>query len=730
MTLISLMRRSAILVFLCLMGSSLTAAPISIESVRLGFADKNSFKLGTWTPIRLVLKADQKTGFSGTLEISTSDDAGTSISVRQPLTLSPGQTQRVTSYIRPGGREPNLSFRFLDTNGKRVSSDGPPGQTIYDVIGAEETVLLTLGKTQGVELIPTLSGYSADQTASTRSIVVEPIDLGDDQLPGRWYGYDSVEAVILDTNSAEAMTALSGRGKALRDWVERGGHLVLSVGENWQGVVDANSELRDLLPALPAGQSRINDLGVIESFAASSNPIVAGQAALAGLQIARLTEVDKRGGKVLAATASLPLIVRGSFGFGRVTLIALDVNQNPFASWVDRALFWDKAIDLKRTTNVGTISAITRAAGRLTSSGNTDLGGLLRRGLEQFPGIKLVPFGWVAFFIFLYILLIGPGDYFFLKKVVKRMEFTWITFPIIVIAVSTVAYFAAYSFKGTDLRVNKIDAVDIDQTTGTMRGRTWANVFSPQNRDYKVAFSPLLIGADPAKVAPEVETLLGWYSSPEVAFGGMGGGGRVGFSGGGYGYESGKLDELINVRIAIWSTKCFTARWFGPAEPVIESELVAVGVDQLNGTVTNRLGKTLNNAVLCIGARAYDLGTIAPGATTRVELTPDRTLAGYLKSLNVSSQAVNGSINIDRVNLIRTLMFNDAIGGGPEQLANAALDDMDLSGQLVLDRPMLVARIDGPAVELRLNGSESNAKIDQTTLVRIILPLTDSKRGK
>ena len=79
---------------------------------------------------------------------------------------------------------------------------------------------------------------------------------------------------------------------------------------------------------------------------------------------------------------------------------------------------------------------------------------------------------------FLYILLIGPGDYLFLRKVIKRMEMTWITFPVIVLTVSGLAYAAAYYFKGTDLRINKVDVVDIDQSTGQMR-LVLANAFQP-----------------------------------------------------------------------------------------------------------------------------------------------------------------------------------------------------------------------------------------------------------
>ena len=76
--------------------------------------------------------------------------------------------------------------------------------------------------------------------------------------------------------------------------------------------------------------------------------------------------------------------------------------------------------------------------------------------------MPVVSFGWVALLIVLYILLIGPVEYFFLKRVLGRLELTWITFPIIVLTVSLAAYFTAYALKGRDLKVNKIDVVDVD----------------------------------------------------------------------------------------------------------------------------------------------------------------------------------------------------------------------------------------------------------------------------
>src|SRR4029077_2422657 len=102
-----------------------------------------------------------------------------------------------------------------------------------------------------------------------------------------------------------------------------------------------------MLPALPTGQERVSDLGALESFAGATKPITPPGAP--PIRVTTLDEVEARGGKILiGASGTIPLVVRGAYGFGRVTLVALDVDQNPFATWEDRPLFWVKALDLRR----------------------------------------------------------------------------------------------------------------------------------------------------------------------------------------------------------------------------------------------------------------------------------------------------------------------------------------------------------------------------------------------
>ena len=78
---------------------------------------------------------------------------------------------------------------------------------------------------------------------------------------------------------------------------------------------------------------------------------------------------------------------------------------------------------------------------------------------------------------------------------------------------------------------------------------------------------------------------MSWFSVPEEQFGGMGSSSRrFSFSGSGYAYQPvGGVESLEDVRIPIWSTKCITATWFGPAAPLVESSLAAAGKRSAGG---------------------------------------------------------------------------------------------------------------------------------------------------
>jgi hypothetical protein len=287
-----------------------------------------------------------------------------------------------------------------------------------------------------------------------------------------------------------------------------------------------------------------------------------------------------------------------------------------------------------------------------------------------------------------------------------------------------------------------MDVVDIDLESHRARGTSWINLFSPQNRDYSIAVKPLSPTLEPPsdpkhiiEPPPGTEVLLTWFGAPEFGLRGMNTRNRgMGFGGGGYGYAPlGKAEELEDVRIGIWSTKGFVARWTSPAPApgtVLDVDLQPVGTDRLAGTITNKLPIPLRDTIVAFGKQVYyKVGTIQPGATVQIDATLDRSFSQHLKekrdsqSFLPANYYVNQVENINRADLLREMMFHDSDSTGLETVPSRTHHDLDLTGQLALGRPMLIAQIDRPGTQLVLGNAPGEAKTEQTTILRVIMPL-------
>src|SRR5205085_8314289 len=131
------------------------------------------------------------------------------------------------------------------------------------------------------------------------------------------------------------------------------------------------------------------------------------------------------------------------YGRGNITYLAFSLDEAPFTLWDGRVDFLKTMINQfapavnanDRNQNFG--------GGWRDGGGTHDVATSLQQSLDNFD-VNVVPFGYVALFIILYILVVGPLDYFILKHVFHKLEWTWITFPTVVLAVSIAAYFTAY----------------------------------------------------------------------------------------------------------------------------------------------------------------------------------------------------------------------------------------------------------------------------------------------
>ena len=204
-----------------------------------------------------------------------------------------------------------------------------------------------------------------------------------------------------------------------------------------------------------------------------------------------------------------------------------------------------------------------------------------------------------------------------------------ITFPIIVLTVSLAAYITAYSMKGRELKINKVDVVDIDPASGRVYGTTLFTIFSPRIDNYTLGVTP---GEGWANELAPGGTAITWMGAPR--------GGRASLLRRSYRYHSdgnGVADGLEKVPVQVWSTKSFSANWSAPIDAsTFESRLEHPAADRSSviGTFVNRLPvPVLSDCVVFYAGQAYPLpgGTIRSGETTRLVLDSGTQAGDWLK---------------------------------------------------------------------------------------------------
>lgn len=398
-------------------------------------------------------------------------------------------------------------------------------------------------------------------------------------------------------------------------------------------------------------------------------------------------------------TAPVPLITRVPYGLGSVTVLAFDVEaaESPFRRWTGRTDFYKSLLQkLAPQVRKGGDQFAQMPMGRSGHEVSHDLSARLSEELDRFD-TQPISFGWVAFFIFLYILVVGPLDYLILKKVFKRLEWTWITFPAVVLAVSVSAYLIAYAVKGNELKVNKIDLIDLDlrsdldeqqQTRQAYAyGTTWFTLLSPRIQSYTIGIEPRVqTWADPA--AATAPAMVSWLARPErgVSRGQMQGLFRRDYE---YNYRALGVKD---VPIPVWATKTFVASYATPLkklplEASLEYEPVAFQETPLTGTLKSRLPFDLEEVVLFYGGKWYPLSDLpATGAEVTVKLKGGQDMARWPQSRGDPHGGPGAQVEpYQPTPFVRDLMFHEKADVS-KQYRNHAQRMLDQSWRLADDR--------------------------------------------
>ncbi len=712
-----------------LLARSAVGAP-QIEGVELGF--DGTYKLGHWTPVWLTVSGvtDPETL---RVELTTADGDGVQAAYRDERRL---HSERVGAdrwrwlcYVKYGRASSPLRVRLWRED--RVKAEHRfAARELPQPREATEELLLVLG--------PSIGEQDALRRRQRERAVVQQLRQAD-ALPRHWYGYDGVDTVIVATHQTSLLEQMDEEQyAAFTQWLQLGGRLVWSVGERAEQILGPGSRLASLAPGELVEVTAQRSTSGLQDYASSTERLEAagGQRIRRfSLPMAVLSEV--RGLVESSETGGpegyLPTIVRYPYGMGQVVFLAFDLEQPPFDQWQGRSALVRRIL----RNSVGQRGQVTDRADRrqITHLGYDDLSGQLRASLDQFTDVTQVEFSWVAGLILVYLLLIGPADYFLLKRW-GRMHWTWLTFPLTVVAFTLLAVLLSTHLSGKRVQINQVDLVDIDMDRGVARGTSWMHVYSPQTAAFDLGLEtrwPLPFDAIGAE-----GRLFGWQGLPGEGLGGLNTASTATLFPLGYGIRQAaqacaNTPELLGMPIQVSSSKSLLARWWAELDLPPRSELTIDRNGLLSGQLSNPLEVELHDAMVLFRNWTYPIsGTLRAGQAISFDGLPPRNLEWRLtrrrvvETRDVSTPWDQTSLDASRI--LEILMFHDAAGGRSyTDLTHRYHPYLDLSEHLRTGRAILVGR-GPPASSLTQAGQSLEEAIDrQTSLYRIVFPVEEPR---
>lgn len=737
-------------VLICL--ASAARAEVSIESVEVGVGGVT--RPGIWTQLQVQLQSTEQADCR--VEIVAADPTGNPATYPSTeFTLYPKGSTPATVFFMPGRLDETITVNVVATDGAILASkrlvSGEPGSDQADFFVVRHTVPIWVvagtigGNRKGKSDQETLRKSLAD-----RGVHVAQLQSAS-ECPDRWRALSAVTTVVL----SGTFNLTPDQSSALSQWVLNGGHVVVIAGTRIEELT--NSPIADwVLSDREVTASSLSDLTGLEAFSNSSFriPIVAR---IKGSVISIQDGTDVVNG------IEGPLLTRSAHGFGRITMLGVDLDRPPLSRW--------RAIDsfIAAVADLPPVELNDESNGqRISHTGITEMATQLQVGMETIPQVGERSTLSVLGLVLLFLLIVGPLDYLLVHRLLKKPGLTWMTFPSIVIAAALLATSVAGGANGKVIRSRLCEVIDLDASSGFTRQTIWSSIYSPEHRRYRVQIDhdPQSLTGDVANSSTDTESAtlpmtqpgwLHWVAAPEENFGSMYRASGINPGGAAYTFSEGR-STINNLPIPAASDRILASTTTTMTSPdLFEVQLKQAGTGHLSrdSTFTHHLPGAIDEWLLVYGNRAYfhdyrggDLlgsSAIEPGVvwTATGKTTGGRELRSYLTGStfqrtdrNKGDRAGGAEFEYSQVDwnrretdlqtILRMVTFYQIAGGRDYTgLLNDAFSNLELSDSLPLDRAVLIGRLNRSGATVQIDGQPLQPDL-QESFVRVLLPVEDA----
>ncbi len=454
---------------------------------------------GVWTPVRV----DLTNSGAENVEVHcrwllTDEDGDELIAQRSNITLQPLRPQGVWLYATPPmSTRPGQTWVFQAVEVKSGELLNQVELQLSDSAVADPSVnLIGFCGFKGMGMTPWMRWSTHhEELRLVRGLTLET-------LPDRWYGLDSLSSLVWMPGEGGEPTdnRMSDSSKrALREWVYRGGHLVIVLpyaGQQWTGADSGLADLLDPIKADAINQARarppISVFGVLRStdpvalnwFDLSNAP---GYTSLADVDLST-RPADIAPGANPPQPDLKPLIVGRRFGFGQVTLVGIDLSNPDVLKSIDafrlhrvwaRIFNWRASKTGELIPNSEFDSPQTRGQywEAKDATGQIELGNWMSQRVAR-EGQTGAAIG-LAFVLFVIYIILTALTFPNLLKAKGWQRHSWMLFVCIVALFSMVAWGGAWVMRPATTSVSHFTVLDIDGNTNRVHARSWQSLLIP-----------------------------------------------------------------------------------------------------------------------------------------------------------------------------------------------------------------------------------------------------------
>ncbi len=503
----------------------------------LRFGIGNRPRPGDWAGIQVELTNRSDRHRDVVVRLAVPDAEGDTAWWERTVSSEPGSKRSVWLYARLPFDSESDSFRITAheaverpaTEGRRVIfvAGQQIGATVVTMTGtsnpvSQATALIGVvgPRAAGVDQYPApIPGISHSPTGHERIDLVAGLRVS--ELPDHWLGLAPLEALVWTASGTDGeprdLTELQAR--AIREWVHRGGHLVVvlpPIGQGWMGRGD--HMLADIMPAATVRAIEGVSLEPYRKLLTSSREMP-----LPDKAIVNVLEPHEGAGafdavRIIDGPDGQTVVVRRLVGAGAVTVIGLDLLNRTLAAMggIDADILWNrvlgKRLDLLSKNELDN-SGVLRLLQREDRWLDRDIAGIIAMTGKAASGLLL------AFFVFLlYWLAAGPLGYFGLRRI-ERKHHAWVAFVLVGAVFTVVAWGGASMIRPRTVQANHLTFLDHVYGQPNQRARMWANLLLPEYGEQRVSVAGAGDAASPGGSAPDFRNAITSWDTPTSGIG-------------------------------------------------------------------------------------------------------------------------------------------------------------------------------------------------------------------